>query len=74
MKKFHRVTCDLVLLFYFLVGNYSTVYAAANEGICALTNQYTCPTACGGTVSDCLECDGYLNTGKRITDTMKHFS
>lgn len=31
---------------------------------CATSNLFECPNCGGILVSDCLECDGYLNTGK----------
>ena len=32
---------------------------------CANSNLFLCPNCGGSLVSDCLECDGYLNTGKK---------
>ena len=37
---------------------------AAEDDKCASELSYTCPN-CGGTqISDCLDCDGFLNTGE----------
>ena len=39
---------------------------AAEDDKCASELSYTCPN-CGGTqISDCLDCDGFLNTGEFI--------
>lgn len=39
-------------------------YVSAEEGKCEKANQFECKSAvCGTTVSDCMQCDGYLNTG-----------
>ena len=37
---------------------------AEEEDKCATANQYTCPSSCTGYVTDCLECNGYLNLGQ----------
>ena len=39
-------------------------YCVSAQGKCEKANQFECKSAvCGTTVSDCMECDGYFNTG-----------
>jgi hypothetical protein len=67
MKRTISLICQLTILVVCIIGQTQyNVQAADVEGKCATANQYTCEGACGGVVSDCLECDGYLNTGKVI--------
>ena len=40
----------------------------SNSSRCANSNQYQCPNCGGILVSDCLDCDGYLNTGEQWVD------
>ena len=59
-----RFFCYLLILLL-CISNKATVYAQeGDEGSCEKSNQFSCPSACGGSVSDCMQCDGYLNTGK----------
>ena len=43
----------------------SSVNAAGDKGTCDVSiTQFSCPLCGGINVTDCLECDGFTNTGK----------
>ena len=57
----------LFLLILVIAGSTSISIVSASDldlGRCENSNQYQCPNCGGILVSDCLDCDGYLNTGK----------
>lgn len=62
MRQLSSFLCIVALILCTTCGKYSV--NAAEEDKCATANQYTCPTSCTGYVTDCLECNGYLNSGQ----------
>jgi hypothetical protein len=62
MRQLSSFPCIVSLILFTIGGKYEV--NAAEEDKCATANQFICPTSCTGYVTDCLECNGYLNSGK----------
>ncbi len=62
MKQSSSTFVLLVLAFFNGVVHIDSVSSPGSR--CAASNLYQCPNCGGIEVSDCLQCDGYLNTGE----------
>ena len=63
MNSISKLVLIITLMLCTSIGNYAV---DAAEGKCETANQYACPNSCTGFVSDCFECVGYFNTGKKF--------